>query len=384
MSAPLQTDDSGSRLLRELLHPPDSVLIDAGAEGEWLVARLRILLGLLLVGLIAMHIDDEPDVAQHLAGAAVAMTAAVLGAIVYAVLLHVGYRVWLGFATSILDVALISIALFSYVAVGTPEAVVDSPAAFEFYFLAIAATGLRYDRRVCLVAGGLAVILYWLVVSYAMDRWAASGATVELVEWPHQIIRLVLLTAMTVLSWESVRRAQRLRRQSILDRLTGLLNRAYFDDRVQVEMSRAERYGHPLALALIDLDRFKRVNDTLGHAAGDEVLRTFATTLRSSFRASDIVSRYGGEEFVVLLPEATAVEAIAKIDSLRDAFAHVPVALRDTTDPVQLTFTAGVAAYPRDGADPESLLHAADVRLLRGKQEGRNRVVGSEGPASGG
>jgi GGDEF domain-containing protein len=128
---------------------------------------------------------------------------------------------------------------------------------------------------------------------------------------------VIVLIAAALISVAAVLRAQRLRLLSITDRLTGAANRGFFDQRLAEEESRARRYGHAFAIAIMDVDHFKRFNDTYGHVAGDGALQTLAETLKSSIRKSDLVARYGGEEFALILPETGLEEAAHKIELIR-------------------------------------------------------------------
>ena len=145
-----------------------------------------------------------------------------------------------------------------------------------------------------------------------------------------------------------------------------------------MELSRARRYGKQLSIAVIDADRFKSLNDTHGHSAGDLVLRTIGATLRESFRQSDTAGRYGGEEFVVILPETDMEAAQRKVERLREQVASTPIALATRGEKIFMTISAGLASYPQDGEDAAELLALADERMFQAKREGRNRVVASE------
>lgn len=162
----------------------------------------------------------------------------------------------------------------------------------------------------------------------------------------------------------------RLLNQSVRDPLTGVYNRRYLDESVAKELSRAARLEYGLSLALVDLDHFKTVNDSLGHDAGDKLLRTFAQFMASHIRVDDSVFRYGGEEFVLLLPGASAESARSRLETLAQQWrTHAG------THGWTATFSAGVAAYPLHGASPHDLLRAADVALYGAKAAGRNRVL---------
>jgi diguanylate cyclase (GGDEF)-like protein len=195
-------------------------------------------------------------------------------------------------------------------------------------------------------------------------------------DWRTQAGRVVVLFIATVLATLIVDRTQKLRQLSTVDRLTGLLNRGYFDERIEEEASRARRYGRPLTVALIDLDRFKQFNDTFGHAAGDDALRTLANVLKLSVRRSDIVARYGGEEFVVLFPETSPQEAIEKLETIRERVATLRIPIARRSVPAQVTLSAGVASWPEDGSAVDEVLFIADERLFAAKRAGRNCIVG--------
>jgi len=185
----------------------------------------------------------------------------------------------------------------------------------ELYFLAIGCASLRYDWRICAMSGALAVTEYSGIVAYAW-RFYGAGAQPAF-GWNVQVGRVIVLIAAALISVAAVLRAQRLRLLSITDRLTGATNRGFFDQRLAEEESRARRYGHAFAIAIVDVDHFKRFNDTYGHVAGDGALQTLAETLKSSMRKSDVVARYGGEEFALILPETGLEEAAHKIELIR-------------------------------------------------------------------
>lgn len=177
-------------------------------------------------------------------------------------------------------------------------------------------------------------------------------------------------------------RARYLQRFLIRDSLTGLLNHQAVEEALSREFARAERGQQPLAVTLIDIDHFKRVNDSYGHVVGDQVLRSFARMLQQRLRKSDLIGRHGGEEFLVALPNTSVIEARTLIDTIRQSFAalrhHGPAGL------FSVTFSAGIAGYPQHRSQAEAI-QAADAALYRAKRAGRNRVVvdttGSE-PAS--
>ncbi|HEV2493063.1 MAG TPA: diguanylate cyclase [Terriglobia bacterium] len=173
-----------------------------------------------------------------------------------------------------------------------------------------------------------------------------------------------------------IRAREELRVQATHDLLTGLWNHASILDIVQVELERAQRQDTPLGLVMGDLDHFKSVNDTYGHPAGDAVLREVARRMHSSVRPYDSVGRYGGEEFLVVVPGCDPVDARHQAERLRASVRGRPIALSETSLPV--TISLGVAATSQPKAtDAESLLRAADAALYLAKHNGRDRVESS-------
>ena len=161
------------------------------------------------------------------------------------------------------------------------------------------------------------------------------------------------------------------------DSLTGLPNRALVRDRLHLEAARARRSGLPFTLLLFDLDGFKSVNDTWGHAAGDEALKVAATRAQAALRHSDTLGRLGGDEFLAVLPEAAAEGALAVAEKLRLALREPYVLPQGTAT---MSASIGIAAFPEDGADEETLLHAADAALYAAKRGGKDRVEHIAGP----
>lgn len=169
---------------------------------------------------------------------------------------------------------------------------------------------------------------------------------------------------------------KKLLERAIKDHLTQLYNRLYFEEEGAIEIERARRYGFPISLILFDIDDFKRVNDRYGHHAGDMVLIKFADLLRSSIRGTDIPVRYGGEEFVVLLPHTFHEEALKVADRVRLCFERS--VFRFEGEVAKLTVSAGVSSYNSEPFDKEcslpELLDRADKAMYRAKRKGKNRV----------
>lgn len=165
-----------------------------------------------------------------------------------------------------------------------------------------------------------------------------------------------------------------LRDLSVRDSLTGLYNRRYMEESFDRELDRARRKETPLAVIMIDVDHFKALNDTYGHVTGDSTLKFIADFLLGSIRSSDIACRYGGDEFILILPECSRKEAAERAESMRTTFSSAEVRLPEQTIS-KLTLSFGVSALPQDGSTREELIASADAALYAAKQAGRNRVV---------
>lgn len=161
-------------------------------------------------------------------------------------------------------------------------------------------------------------------------------------------------------------------RLALLDSLTQLPNRNAYEQRLSYETERWQRYQRPLVLAVCDIDRFKSINDNFGHLAGDKVLRIIAKTLRARLRKTDFVARFGGEEFVILLPETEQQDALQTLDAIREAVASSPFHFREK--PVVITLSIGIAVF-RNGATADDVFELADAALYQAKQSGRNRCA---------
>ncbi len=162
---------------------------------------------------------------------------------------------------------------------------------------------------------------------------------------------------------------------AVRDGLTGLFNLRHFRHILNEELARADRYSRQLCLVMIDVDNFKNYNDTHGHPAGDEVLKTLAGILNKRLRDVDRSARYGGEEFLVLLPETDLEKGRTVAEDLRVQMEEYPFRGRESQPFGKVTISLGVAAFPQDGPDADTLIKVADDALYRAKNSGRNRVV---------
>ena len=181
------------------------------------------------------------------------------------------------------------------------------------------------------------------------------------------------------LALASIRLREKLADQSLRDSLTGLFNRRYTEETLEREIARAKREAAALGVLMLDLDHFKRFNDDFGHDAGDTALREAANVFVESVRTSDVVSRVGGEEFLVVLPGASLEATFRKSEAIREELKGLELFHRGRRLP-PLTFSAGVAAFPGNGETPEALLRAADTALYEAKRAGRDRTISAGAP----
>jgi diguanylate cyclase (GGDEF)-like protein len=185
---------------------------------------------------------------------------------------------------------------------------------------------------------------------------------------------VLYLAASLGVMWMEIQRLETdLVRLATIDGLTGILNRRAFLDASEREISRCNRSGETFGFAMFDLDLFKRINDSYGHPVGDRVLRLFTDTLRSVVRPHDLLGRYGGEEFALVMPGIDKTAACAIVERCRQAVERRGI--EHDGRPIELTVSAGVAAFGEDGSDLETLIKAADAALYQAKRSGRNRVV---------
>ncbi len=198
-------------------------------------------------------------------------------------------------------------------------------------------------------------------------------------------VRLALALADTLaLAVSNVRLREALKEQTIRDPLTRLYNRRYLEDSLGREVSRAKRAGTSIGIIMLDVDNFKQFNDSFGHPIGDRLLRALGDYLKARVRPGDIPSRYGGEEFTLILPEASMEIVRERAESLREGFSQIPLHLGTAVAkiPQALSLSCGVAIFPEHGTTAEEILRAADEALYQAKRAGKNRVVIAAGSAN--
>jgi diguanylate cyclase (GGDEF)-like protein len=359
---------------------PDAAMLLAGGEGERQVSNVRVVVVAFLLIVPIYRVMVYPPDGENFWGFIVTAVAMVMAVGVNIYLRRHSYHPWVGFLTSSLDGSLVTLALVLFVIVGSPMHGVDDKT-FEVYFLPLMAMSLRQDRRICLLTGCFLVLQYGVLVVFVathfdLDAIHKHDPSTGFFSPADQWTRLILMASATFISYAYVIRCEALVNRAIRDPLTGLLNRGYFDTLFAYEIERGRRYNKHFAVLLMDADHFKRINDNHGHAAGDTTLKTLAGVLQKNLRESDIVVRFGGEEFVLILHDTGAESAFAKAETLRQTVERLVVGAPQYA--IQFTLSVGVAVYPDDGTVAHVLLSKADQRLLLAKHAGRNRVVGRD------
>ncbi len=188
---------------------------------------------------------------------------------------------------------------------------------------------------------------------------------------PEDVLAMQSLADICATAIQNAHHFERARALANLDGLTGIYNRRYFEQRINEELERHHRYSGTLSLLMLDIDQFKRLNDEFGHLLGDEVLRQISAIFTQHLRKVDVVCRYGGEEFAILVPETGGPSALAVAEKLR----HIVENWNFPGVPCPVTVSAGVASFPQDGRTRDELMKAADDALYAAKQQGRNRVI---------
>lgn len=375
-------------LISTLRERPDEIVLDVGAGGELLVARFRLGATLLLLLLPVINYLGGGSVGESLSGFVGAGAGALL-AWLWLILAKRRRRYpWLPFVTSASDISTETLVLVLLAASHSPVAALNSAIVWPCYLLSIFATALRNDGRVTLFAGVLAMAQYGLlavvILAQAPAGTVLSSPDYGVVTDETLIQRMLLLAVATLLTAVVVYRIQRLVLLSGTDTLTGLPNRSFLMHRVPQMIEAARDARSSCSLAIIDLDLFKRINDTHGHPVGDLALKHFTRVLRERLGEGEALMRVGGEEFVLFVPLSIG-PAWERVEALRNRVAAAPMAMPAGTasaalpsDDIAITFSAGLASCPVDAVDLSNLLRRADQRLIKAKRAGRNRVVARE------
>lgn len=372
----MHANDGGIRdMLQRLLAPPDEVMRTLGGSGERLVARVRLVLSVLALALPLLAAAS---------GAGMGRILSCLGAVVLAnavallwLVLARSRRAWLPFATSAWDVCVVT-AMLAMLASRDQAAPLHDVAAWSLYLVVIGSTALRAEGRVTLFTGGLALVQYAVLAAAAYARDAAPDGLQPLHDGTagvgEAVLRVLMLLLATGIAAIVVRRMQSLVEQSGHDGLTGLSNRSWLLQRMPHVFATARNSGASLTLVLLDIDRFKRVNDEAGPQAGDRALRHIASTMSGMLAENEPLARIGGQEFVMVL-HCPAGSAWERLDRLRRTLVERPFLPERGQDAFAFTFSAGLAAWPQDGATTSGLLGCADRRVKAAKAAGGNRIV---------
>lgn len=366
---------------QRLRAPPDALMLELGAGGELLVAKLRAALSLVLLLLPLINImTGEYTPTEGFVGMFAVILTVFVSQFLLALARHQRRYPWLPWLTTGYDVSMTTLVLV-LLSIGSLANGLNSMVVWAFYLFAIAMTALRNDGRLTLYAGLLAILQYaalaaavFTLASSADQLYSPEYGTVRVSNIAQ---RLILIGVMTTLTATLVFRMQRLIEISGTDGLTGLPNRTLLVHRFPSMADELRDKGGSLSVCLIDLDYFRRINDELGNFAGDNAIRHTVDILSNNLQKDDWLVRLGGEEFVLLMPLPTG-RAWERLETLRHSLANKPFRFDAGDDPIRLTFSAGIASWPQDGVELSQLLRRADLRLRQAKLEGRNRVVARE------
>lgn len=351
----------------------------AAAEAQYLEARfseywrlsrnVSAVGGLLVIALWVRDWVQNPEAVWQTLGLRVLIGA---GALVYAAGLTFGARRSAVLATGYVSVMLVEIGVLEiWTQLGAGYAA--SFPAYLFVYLILPLVMLPFSLRQNLVS----LLIVPLVPNLQALAGMAPGfplAAFNAMIWPACGLALFAHLQYDRLLRRLFESQRKLMDLATRDELTGLGNRRYFMQRGEEALRLAARHGRPLSLLMIDLDKFKQVNDRFGHAAGDDVLKFLAVNLALHSRSTDTCGRIGGEEFAIVLPETALPEALASAERIREAVARTPVPTDQSAEPISITVSIG-AAMLAPGQSLDALLEEADRALYEAKGSGRNRVA---------
>jgi len=359
------------RAQKLLVAETDQALLRARRSGERIVAALRLGLVVAFVAVTSFHLGTGMALAIQLGVSVIALA--------YAGLLYwwasTSTNPWLPWVSCALDVTLTSAGISVFLVAGDPLGTVNNRVLFEAYFFAIANSALRYDWRLCAFTVMLAVAQFLGLTGFAATHWdlAALRGPEERFLPVAYTLRLVLLVAAGASAIAVARWARHLRLLVGTDELTGLSQRRPFLERVDEQLMASSPARGVMSIAVLDVDEFKKFNDAYGHLAGDRALQMLAERLRSAVRTTDLVARFGGEEFVIAFPGMDVAQAVGRVEDLRIKLGQVGVPVDGSMR--WLTMSAGVGSWPADGGSFIEVLAQADARLYEAKRRGRNTVV---------
>lgn len=356
----------------------DPFASDLAMQGEHRAARARVLAigALTALNLIVLVVDRGN--ALFADSLPINLTATGLALLVLFITRRGRRPRLLSLTTVMADVSAVSMLHVIDLMRGVPSVALNGRVTFSAYFMAMVGTCVRLNPTLALVGGIVAAAQYAGIAAWGIAIWP-TAPTDDVVrygayDWGVQAERVVTLLVFGWMCASISRWAAALRSSATHDPLTGLLNRRTFEEQLHSEMLRAQRHGDPVGVAMVDVDHFKRVNDTHGHHAGDLALQRVASLLQATVRRTDLIGRWGGEEFTLVFPSEGPDAAAVHVERLRATLAGRVIELPSGAE-VTLTLSAGVAFSPQDGTDASALIRVADARLLEAKRAGRNRVV---------
>ena len=246
-------------------------------------------------------------------------------------------------------------------------------------FRQLPAGGLRYSWGFLILLILIFIAGYVVYAKFSSVQFSQPLDLVVPVIFFGGAIFVYVVCSLSLRTTRDIMQNYALKQENITDSLMEIFNRRYLDRRLKDETERAINYSHPLSIFLIDIDHFKRINDTYGHQVGDQVLKNIAQLLKRSIRESDVLARYGGEEFVVILPRTQVSTSYQLAERLRHIVADFELTLPEdvSRDPVTINVavSVGVAGLTPDCKDSQCLIENADQALYRAKRNGRNQVV---------
>lgn len=354
---------------------------DLAMQAEHRVARSRFAITLALTVFGALLAFQEPDHPDYLRAIPLNLGCLVLATVVLAITRRGERPTWLAAATSVGDVTVVSMLHVLELLQYAPSMAVNGRVTFMGYFLALVGTCVRWNRRIAVAAGIVAALQYLAIVAVARSMWPVEVtrdvAVYGQFDWGVQVERAIMLVLFGGVCGSIAQWAVRLREHATTDVLTGLMNRRTFEERMRDELLRARRHGTSISVVMFDVDSFKAINDEHGHQAGDVVLREVAIHLRRALRRTDLICRWGGEEFAVVFLDASIDAATRQADMLRTRIHELSLTVGNGAM-LSVTLSGGVAATTTDTFQLEALMRAADARLLRAKRNGRNRIEAAE------